>query len=1538
MELFPQTEQQEQPLFTQEKMPTVPGNLDEVATQAALVQQSHTGQDYLTQIAQSKSDIEALGIDEVRRTIAQKEKSVELQVAEDSVRKSNPQTLPDVTQYYQDVLQRHAGPADRTALERAAVEIVTPKDAESYYNQYNIQEGTKNLAARNILYESLYDNTESANFWDKVFNFGKDLIPFVNSRSVSKAVSEALNKDSRWTDSINPKNIVEEFRSSYLNADPEKRKQLVQALVHGIDKYSSLFGDKNAATAAHNMEKVLAGTRAEFNETTAFDTLNLPLVTLGKYIFKGAQVALELGKPANVAIKAGNAETAVGMMAKDALTKSKVSGMDAAEIARQATSMNVSPLEVQFVDLKVAQQLQEKLRDYGLQLRTNVENTLRASGQTPDELERADELVKELYSSARNKSVYEFTPSNFENGNFTGTVKWQSADGVPFQSREMAEGWGVEKGKYGQALEVNKPELSPEELNMINEGGREPPSSGQWIFAENVREPTPLDSIGMFSKEDIQGRNFFNFNIPFFSGSKQIVNERGVAASANAKIRRDLETAYKDAVSGLGGGSRAKVTSVLAEGDNFSNKAGAMGYVFKQEELEARGLNNKEIESYYKQRMIRDTMWLMRNKQMVEEFRADGVKELAFDGNNFMGPLNRPVKPLDSGSIKSLVTQGKVGKVMDTRNGTISTLNTDEIDNIYNGGGQVVRLYKPEGIGTRKYTHLIVDNNQAQIRDIHVAVPFRPGEFARVYSDEYFVTLRRQMLDEFDNKDYATETIRTAKNAKEAADYAAAHNAALKVALDQDISTKFKMQRLEQLVGKYMNPKEFLKEVKERGLKQEDIFDFHYNRETHSYLADTIDEALTNGRLFYSYKGEKLLSVDAARTNTLNITDSLGVELANISRFITSKDIRVTAIERWMNTFGDGVVNRTFNKWTDFDKGELSADLIKKGLLDTNPELAKLSGDELLKFAEQTRKYIRQQLGIRTADQKLNEVRFRKAIEWMEGKSGLQGKFLDWFGPAMRNMEFADFLRKVNFHITLGMGNIAQLLVQANGMFIGAAVHPIHGLGAAKVAIPLRMALMSDNPAVWKGLATVDSLTSLGLKNTNEFVDIVKAIRKSGVLDDIRSTALYNVEDGALDLYKGYGKQAFKEASPFFFNRGEEFSRLVSWEVARREFKSQHPGVDWTGDDALKEILIRQREFNLGMQSHNTAAWQKGWAGVPMQFLQYNIKLAASLMHTAAQFGKEVNAKGVGAFTNFDNGVYRGFNPAQALRLLGAQIVLYGAAGNGLKSVADQLWGDKDTGMDEETKMYISEGLAGGLFYSLTKAMDEAEPAKLALGQRLGSFNWYSDMWDKIVHDKTDVTDFLFGVTKSSGTKAIDVVKGLARVLRYSDEVTPELVVNEFSKMPEMVASWSNALKAYQYMQNEGVATSKFGTPVARLNAKENLAAYLGIGSVQIQEYYQSVKDERRLHQDLSELANHVRDLQRRELEARLNDNNTLADELEKMRWAMMPRDLGHREIVDQILREKLWPGDTQLDKLRRKFEGLLNQEQEHFRVLDKGQ
>ena len=1585
----------ETPMFPDSPLPSVPGNLEEVATQAALVESSHSGKTFEAQKTDTVNTIQTLGMDETRRSIAGQEKAVEIKVAEQAVRKSPSE---DTAAYYKSILDKHQGPPSKQAMETAVVDIITPATRKEYYTDFNKRENSKDLAARNILFSTLTESGQNATFWEKALVFGRVMVPFLNSRSLSTAAADALGIKNTFGNWLNPDQVINEFRSAYAQAPEGKKVEMIQALIHGLERTSSLFGDKNAAQIAMNLQQILEQSKSESVENTIFDVAGLPLVTTARLLTKGARVAAQLGKPANVALRAGNKELAVDLLAQDAITGSKVSGMSNDEIAHLATSMNMTPTELSFQVLKVPQTLQERLGAMARGVRKSIGDTLMPSSITPVQIAKGAEYFDDLYSATRNKAVYEYTPTAYKEGYFTGEIKWQSPEGNPFQTREAAEQFGKDLQKQGEAVRVGEPWQHGEEPTKIGKeqrvyakggemdvtgkvvGGSFPPRPsdtqdtfwlfgavkrdkqgrysytqqeyavpGQsWVFKETIQNPLPLESVGTHTLADVSSRNWWNFGIPALAASIVTVTQRGLGRSAQAKIARGLEAEYKAAVKGLSAKENDLVNKALIDGDALSNQAGAFGHVFDAVELGAQGLSEKAIESYYRQRILRDTMWLFRNKQMVQEFRAGGFIELAFDGNEFAQALHTPVKPMDLGTIKSLNTQGKIGKVLNTVDGVVINLTSENIDALYAGGGQVVKLYKPQVIGGRKYTHVIVDPKQTKFREITTPLPYRPGEFSRVYTDEYFITLKKTMPDEFDRKPgmagydgEVTRTVRTAHSAKDAKAFALDHNEALRIAFSEGIDDATKLQLLEQRIGKYTDPQEFLQNTKTGKITQDEIFDFHYNKETHSYLQDTVDEGLTNGRLFYSKRGEKLLSTDPNRVNTLDIKQSLGVELANISRFITSKDIRVDAIEKWMNTFGDGLVNPSHNKMADFTHQPLDASKIKEGLLAKESKLSEMTSSELLKFAESERAYIKNQLHIRTQAQKTNAEAYRRVSEWIERgirqpfrqeKLG-SDKLADWFGPTMRQSSVPDFLRQMNFTISLAAGNVAQLIVQANGMAISMARHPIHGLAAAKMAIPLRMALMSDNPNVWKTLGTIDSLTSLGLKNVNEFVDIVKAVKNSGILSDIRSTALFNVEDGALDLYKGYAREAISGTSTFFFNRGEEMSRLVSWEVSRREWMKVNPGRAWQENNALREISARQKEYNLGMQSHNTAMWQQGWAGIPMQFLQYNVKLMAALLHTGTQLLKDAQKSGWKALTNFENGQYRMFNPAQALSVLGTQLLFYGVAGNGLRGWANEIWGDESK-LSEEQRMYISEGLAGGLIYTLTKELD-GDPAKLALGKRLGSFEWYDTVFQKIVSDKGNMSDFLLGATKSNGVKVFDQVRNLARLFYYQ-EVTPEILLDTISKWPEVFASYSNALKAYTYMQNEGVVTSKDGTPIARINSKENLAAFIGISSVQVQEYYETVKDQTKLYGHLTDLAKEIHLVQQRQWKAVSAGDQKLADDLEKLRWAMMPRDPAHRRFVDTQLRTKLWPGDTATDKMRREFGEKMNQSLDEFRVLDK--
>jgi hypothetical protein len=220
------------------------------------------------------------------------------------------------------------------------------------------------------------------------------------------------------------------------------------------------------------------------------------------------------------------------------------------------------------------------------------------------------------------------------------------------------------------------------------------------------------------------------------------------------------------------------------------------------------------------------------------------------------------------------------------------------------------------------------------------------------------------------------------------------------------------------------------------------------------------------------------------------------------------------------------------------------------------------------------------------------------------------------------------------------------------------------------------------------------------------------------------------------------------------------------------------------------------------------------------------------------------------------------------------------------------------------------------------------------LGARLGSFNWYSDIYDKIKGDKANLVDFLLGATKSNGVKVYDVVRDFARLFKHSETLTPELIMDSLSRFPEVFASYNNAMKAYTYMQNEGIVTSKDGTPLARINTKENLAAFIGISSVQVQEYYNTVKDSQHLYGVLKDIAKEVHKIQLRQWKAVVDGDTKLADDLYKLQMTMMPTNPAHSRYVMDHIKSELWPGDLASDKIRREFTEKMDESLNQFRVI----
>jgi hypothetical protein len=617
-------------------------------------------------------------------------------------------------------------------------------------------------------------------------------------------------------------------------------------------------------------------------------------------------------------------------------------------------------------------------------------------------------------------------------------------------------------------------------------------------------------------------------------------------------------------------------------------------------------------------------------------------------------------------------------------------------------------------------------------------------------------------------------------------------------------------------------------------------------------------------------------SVDRNRQNTLGVFESLEAEITNVSRVANINQWRETMVRRWMNTFGHLLPNRTGDGVADFYSAT--------GATFTG------GGKESV-FAERTHKYVMRQVGLRTAEERYYQQLTRRMTEqYFTGNEKIES-----VGAKVRQMGVLGFLRNINFNLTLGMFNPAQLIVQANGAATALILSPLHGLAATKTFPLLRMALMSDNPDVWRFFGKVEK----GLfGNEEEFFKLVKAVKQTGIVANLKSTSLYNLEDGKHNIFGGYPSKVLGSHA-FFFNRGEEFSRLVSFDVARREWIKAHPGADWTAKEALGQMIVRADDLTQNMTKANLARFQEGVASIPLQFAQYNIKLAANIMSSLL-------GKGEG----------RGFTKKEAVQLLAGHVLLYGAAGNGLVGLLDEVMPQEaKEKMPVAMKTYLAQGLISGLLNQFAE-WATGESANVALGSRLGSFNYYQQLGTALFTDPKNIYEALMGPTVSTA-KRLGTIAEVAYLWHKDPELSSKDIMYGLARMTtEQVSTLRNAAKAYLYSQHANKMIDTKGVAIAQLSPNEVLAQALGFQPTAAVDVNNLIRSKRDHNQAIGDIADLVFKVQKDIITARMRGDHQYADEQHKLLQALWPANAGDMMEVQRRVRERLYPYDTEFQKL----------------------
>lgn len=813
---------------------------------------------------------------------------------------------------------------------------------------------------------------------------------------------------------------------------------------------------------------------------------------------------------------------------------------------------------------------------------------------------------------------------------------------------------------------------------------------------------------------------------------------------------------------------------------------------------------NDEIEAYYAFRTMRNVEYYLKNKEAANTFVSKGYVNV-FVGMGDDGVFTGPAK-----SKKIAEVTGK--KVYDVENKKYITVTDDVAKELDSRALQIFEYAKAQTIEGRKgaITRIAVPPNQVKVGDVTSVVGRVDGAYSRVYTEEYFIKLKGQQLID-DGMEDVSYAFRTAVSEKSAATYVKGFNELLdyrkagNIVKSEDVSkflTSFETNVDE--LAQRINSGEF------DGAKAT----FNYSRLDDNFFRDVTgvgSSDMSGGRVFWSGRTEngiKSITTGSTKLETLGPLQSLESEISNTARFTALNEWRRNSVERWFNTFEDVI--------SDVDKiNAKSAEEVFFNVVNSVSGYA--LSDSKAKQMLATKDFILTQLGVKSVDEKL----IQHAINNLTNNINVPG--FSHVGQWLRKTDVVNWAKSVNSTLMLGLFSPAQLIVQSSGMLLAASISPKHGLKAAFSIRPILTALTSDNPSVWKFVFKGSGDAKKMGMEYNEFKDVAEAIRRIGLLDNIGASSVYNGADGALNIF-ARKTEKFNQAQMMFFNKGEEINRVGAFDIARREFIEANPGVAWNTDGALQSILQRSDDLTMNMTRANDARITKGILGIPLQFLQHNIRLGTNLI---AQVGVVAGKKSP-TLTVED-----------AARLTLGSYLLYGISNNATPDFIEEWLGNELNGrLSEQQKQYLTQGVIAGIISTIGETVT-GERTNIALGSRLSSIQWYEDVgkavFDLFKGEKVDVKK-LAGPTGSTLTSILELPE-IFLDYRHKDEWTlSDFASTVSSAGATLASSWRNIDKAYWAYHANGMVLSKRGDPLANLSWTELIAQGLGFQSTEAYE------------------------------------------------------------------------------------------------------
>lgn len=889
-----------------------------------------------------------------------------------------------------------------------------------------------------------------------------------------------------------------------------------------------------------------------------------------------------------------------------------------------------------------------------------------------------------------------------------------------------------------------------------------------------------------------------------------------VSGNKRAALFKQVIKPYADQMNVLKPYEREAITQVMTKGSNaerwFTNDQVHM----LMQRAYGRQATQNELNAYQAYRDINDIEWALRNDEVYKQKVIKG-----FESASFETPLG-PVKDQNVLVNRTLDSVPR-SRVFDVDNNVHYTksrpLTQADLERLKSQGYMLIQTENAIRLSDGTYIKsFLVKGRNVSLKPVsRMQLAYRAGGH-RMYKGKYFAKQARRGQQPDTGEEFlmapGTHITGTRKEVQAWVDKMEQARLLYKKQLDEtgavDIDA---IDEIFEGSPAFPNGGEFVDMIENGTFNKDAPFETLFDRELPSVYRNTDPETWgfsapesgfegymqTNGRMYYSARGEQLRDWKGDLAPTLDPFETVDRALTNIANITSFSDYKMSSIERWVKQYG---------RYTNLGSTEASDMVVfRDGILDK-------TNDRIFQAAKAQRDIIRRNLGWKSDFDLQVEQFTRRLHEWVYDAAGAEAgtrraKALDTITDWWDNKNPVMALRGLAFDMKLGLFNVAQLPLQIGTAMSATMLSPVHGMHGWLTLIPLRGYLTRSGTEHMLNTLTERGLhKAAGFGSEAEFKEMFRSAKRSGFFNIGGSHQLIN-DYGPNASISNFGRNIDKvrEAGRFFFNEAEMWNRGVAWHIAWKEVKAANPGMSFKSPDFLRKVAGRAEDYSFQMSETSGAVWQKGLMSVPTQFWAYQARMIEALL------GKT-------------------FTTEQKLRLMVGQTFLWGSAGLPFLPWA----------FDQYKKANAPEVVTGESFDSFFKVADRGlldwaiynmSGVDAQLGEKYGTGSWISDTISDIFGmgeygEKSPaemVGGATFNIMVESSKTFLDVFHHMFAE-SGSEGVPPK--PEAFKRLAMNITTASNAIKAYHLFNYGTYLSNKGNTVAAGLPSETGYAALLG--------------------------------------------------------------------------------------------------------------